>query len=153
MSAHDYTLATTGTWLDALPTVVSVTPSIATVTDNNVGTPEDPGAGFALRITFDQAMDTNTSPSLTFSPDVAATLTYDADWSWWVSSTTFVARFDVADADAIVSSVGVGVSAAQSGDGIVQAPYAARTTSPSTHTMCPRPARRSPRRERPRWPR
>ena len=88
-------------------TVLSVTPDPTLVTDAHIGT-----AAFALRITYDQSMNTNYNPVLTFTPGVAGTLTYDAAWSWWVSDTTFLARYDVADANVLVGPVGVGVTGA-----------------------------------------
>ena len=43
-------------------------------------------------------------------PTQAGTLTYAPAWSWWLSDTTFLARYNVADADALVASVGVHVT-------------------------------------------
>ena len=90
----------------APPAVLSATPSVATVTDNNVGT-----AAFSVRIVYNEPMNTNLNPVVTFSPDVASTLTYNRAQSWWVSNTTFVARFDVADANVAVANVGINVTA------------------------------------------
>ena len=58
-------------------------------------------------------MNTNYNPTVSFTPDVATTLTYDPAWSWWVSSTIFQAGFDVSDAGVIVTNVGVNVSGAK----------------------------------------
>ena len=98
--------------------VVSVSPNVATVTDTNVGT-----ATFSLRIAFDEPMNINTRPAITFTPAVASTLTFDAAQSWWVSNTAFSARFDVRDANVAVANIGVGVASAYDAAGNVQAPY------------------------------
>ena len=88
------------------------------MTDANVGT-----ATFAVRIAYDQPMDTNTNPVVTFSADVAGTLAYDSAQSWWTGDTTFLASFDVADADVVASSIGIGVTGARDATGLVQAAY------------------------------
>ena len=98
--------------------VVSATPNVALVTDNNLGT-----ATFAIRITYDHAMNTNRNPAVTFTPDVSITLSYDRAWSWWVSSTAFVARYDVADANVVVPNITIGVTGAYDATGNVQAAY------------------------------
>ena len=84
------------------PTVVSVTPNVALISDLNVGT-----ATFWLEIAYSKAMNTNSTPALQLvsfgdPDDLAGTLTYNAAQSWWVSDTTFKACYDVADVDVIV---------------------------------------------------
>ena len=91
---------------------------MALVTDNNVGT-----ATFAVRIVYNAAMNTNLNPVVTFTPDVASTLSFDRAWSWWVSSTAFVARYDVADADVVVSNITIGVTGAYDATGNIQTAY------------------------------
>ena len=118
----------------ALASVVSVTPSVATVTDNNVGM-----AGFSVRVTYDKPMNTNRNPVFTFSPDVSATLTYDPAWNWWVSNTTFQARFDVVDANVNTPNVGIDVTGALDADGNLQTPYNG-TNNFSIDTLDPAPA-------------
>ena len=98
--------------------VVSATPNVATVTDNNVGT-----ATFSVRIVYNEAMNTNLNPVVTFTPHVPGTLTYDAAWSWWTSDRTFVARYDVADANVAVASIGIGAASAHDASGNVQTAY------------------------------
>ena len=99
--------------------VVGVVPTVTEVTDNNVGTPLypwDPGApsnaGLEVRITYDQAMQGNT-PTVSFSPNVAGTLTYNAAHSWWTSPTTFKASYDVADANVLLNPISINVSGAR----------------------------------------
>ena len=88
------------------------------MTDNNVGT-----ATFSVRIVYDEAMNTNLNPVVTFSPDVSSTLTFDPAWSWWTSDRTFVARYDVADANVAVANIGIGVASAHDASGNVQTAY------------------------------
>ena len=88
------------------------------MTDNNVGT-----ATFSVRIVYNEAMNTNLNPAVTLSPDVSSTLTYDAAQSWWTSDRTFVARYDVADANVAVADIGIGVASAHDASGNVQAAY------------------------------
>ena len=80
-------------------------------------------ATFAVRIAYDEAMNSNINPVVTFTPNVAGTLTYDAAWSWWTSDRTFKAAFDVVDADVYVPHVGIVVAGARDAAGNVQAPY------------------------------
>ena len=102
-SAAPFTVDTTT--YATLAHVVSVTPSVDPVTDADVGSHT-----FSLTIVYDTAMNTGYSPTVTFSTDVSGTLIYQASWSWWTSSTTFVVRFDVAGGAAQISSVGVTVA-------------------------------------------
>ena len=108
--------------LDPAPPRTAVTSAIP---DLKLVTDPDVGRMLSLRITYDAAMNTNRNPAVTLSPDAATTLSYDAAQSWWVSSTTFVARFGVADADAVVPVVTVGVTGAYDAAGNIQAPYSA----------------------------
>ena len=100
------------------PAVESIAPNLTTITEANVGT-----GTLEVRITYTEDMDTNANPTVSLTPDVSGTLTYDPAWSWWVSNNTFKAAFDVADADAVVAHVGVGVTAAADVAGNVQAAY------------------------------
>ena len=92
-------------------------PGAVTVYDGFVG-----GAGFYVRITYNEAMNTNTSPVVSFTPDVSSTLTgFNSGQSWWVSDTTYKAVFDVADANVVVPSVGITVTSARNAMGNLQA--------------------------------
>ena len=103
------------------------------MTDNNLGT-----ATFAVRIVYSAAMNTNLNPMVTFTPDVASTLTFDRAWSWWTSDRTFVARYDVADANVTVSNITIGVTGAYDATGNVQTGYTG-TNAFSIDTLNPPP--------------
>ena len=90
-----------------LAQVTSVTANVTTITDANVGSHT-----FTLTIMYDRRMNTNYNPTITFTPSISSTLTYDASWSWWTSSTTFVARFNVVDDNALISHISVSVTGA-----------------------------------------
>ena len=100
------------------PTVTSVTPSLATVADANVGT-----ATFWVTVVFSEAMNQTVAPTLTFTPDVASTLTLNGASSGWTSSTTYVAKYNVADAGVTVPNTGIGVTLARDLAGNVQVAY------------------------------
>ena len=129
----------------ARPAVLSAAPSIATVTDNNVGT-----AAFSVRIVYNEPMNTNLNPVVTFSPDVASTLTYNRAQSWWVSNSTFVARYDVADANVAVANVGINVASARDAIGNIQTPYIG-TNAFSIDTLSTPAPRRPSRAQRQTW--
>ena len=99
------------------PTVTSVTPSVTTVADATAGT-----GTFSVTVVYSEAMKHSVAPTLTFTPDVASTLTLSAS-SAWSNSTTYVAVYDVADANMAVPNVGIGVTGAQIANGNVQVPY------------------------------
>jgi hypothetical protein len=101
--------------------VVTVTPNPTLVTDTNVTTPPTPT--FAVRITYDDAMNMSTTPTVIFSPNVSDTLTPDPTWSFWINSTSYYAGFDVADAGMIVPSIGIVVLGAKDDAGDPQAAY------------------------------
>ena len=123
-----------------LSAVLSITPSVAVVTDNNFGIPqtEPSNAGFTFRINYSAPMDLSSTPTVTFTPDVTTTLTYHPSKSWWVSSTTYKAAFDVADAGVLVTSVGVGASGARDTGGNLQDAYAG-TNNFAIDTLDPPP--------------
>ena len=125
--------------------VTGAAPSVATITDNNTGT-----AAFAVRITYDQTMNTGVNPAVTFSPDVRTTLTYNRAQSWWVSNTAFVARYDVADANVAVANVGINVASVLDATGNVQTPYNGPNAF-SIDTLDPAPPWRTSRAQRRTW--
>ena len=102
----------------APPAVLGAAPSVATVTDKNVGT-----AAFSVRIVYSAAMNTNFNPAVTFTPSVASTLTFDRAWSWWTSDRTFVVRYDVADANVVAANISIEVASALDATGNVQMDY------------------------------
>ena len=108
---HDAPFTVDTTTAAPLAHVLSVTPNVSTVTGANVGSHT-----FYLTIVYNMAMNTNCNPTVTLTSTdpsgVSATLTYQAAWSSWTNSTTFVVRFDVADANVAVSGIGVTVTGA-----------------------------------------
>ena len=93
-------------------TVVSAVPSVTKITDTNVGNagdPSDPNHGFAVRITYSGPMNIQpySYPTVTFTTDVSSTLHFNAAQSWWINAYTYKAAFDVWDANAVVSAVGI----------------------------------------------
>ena len=101
----------------AAPVVSSVTPSVTMVADANMGT-----ATFSVTVVYNEPMDQRMAPTLTFTPDVAGTLSLNAA-SGWTNNTTYVAWYDVADGNVAVPNVGIGVTLAQDVAGNVQTPY------------------------------
>lgn len=97
------------------PLVVSVTPSPILIGEPNVGT-----GTFTLTIEYNEPMDTNLAPVISFPVEnpTANTLTLGA--SGWLSDTVFVAGYDVADGDETLPDIDVEVSSAQSAIGNVQ---------------------------------
>ena len=91
-----------------LPTVSNLTPSVATVAQANAGT-----ATFALTATFAEAMNTSVVPTVSFPiQNPGGTLTFDAGTSGWTNATTYVARFDVANAGVAIPNIDVRVAGA-----------------------------------------
>ena len=100
------------------PTVSSVTPNLTTIKDANVGT-----ATFSVTVVYSEAMKAAPVPTLTFTPGVASTLTLNVGASSWTSNTTYVAKYDVADANITVLNVGIGVTLGEDAAGNVQVAY------------------------------
>ena len=87
------------------PTITDVTATPALLNDANVGT-----AVLAVTVHFSGAMDLAAIPTLAFSPELAATLTFNAAQSAWADADTYVATYDVADAGVKVDNVTVDVT-------------------------------------------
>ena len=121
------------------PTVASLTPSVATVTDANVK-----AAGFALTVTFNEAMNTATATTISFpTQNPAGTLSFDSAASGWSNSTTYVARYDVTDSDTTLSNIEVAVTGRRT-----------PTATPRSRVILPVPSAstRNSRRSRSTWP-
>ena len=92
--------------------MVSATLNLTLVSDLNLGADT-----FQVRLTYDQPMNTSTTPAITFSSGspsaVAGTLQLDPAQSWWVSSTTYKAVYTVTDVDANVANITVNVAGAR----------------------------------------
>ena len=98
------------------PSVTSVTPKIGVIADPTVGT-----ASFTLTVTFSEAMSTATAPTILFPVEnPAATLTLNTSQSAWASNTTYVAQYDVADANSTLANVDVQVAGARDPAGNLQ---------------------------------
>ena len=90
------------------PVLVSLTPNRMMIAESNVGR-----ATFSLAMVYDEEMNTETTPTLTFPDEkVSSTLTLNASESGWSSNRAYVARYDVADANSTLAGVRVRVSAA-----------------------------------------
>ena len=103
------------------PTATSAVPNLTTIADANVGT-----GTLSVTVVYSEAMNGTAAPTLTFTPDVTSppvTLTFNAGASRWSNSTTYVATYNVADAEVTVPGVGIGVALAQDLAGNVQVPY------------------------------
>ena len=97
------------------PTVLDVSVNDTLLTDADVGT-----ARLAVTVDFSEAMDVAHDPTVTLLPSVAGSLTLNAGESGWVDSDTYVAKYDVTDADVDVPFVCVVVSGAADADGNLQ---------------------------------
>jgi hypothetical protein len=88
--------------------VISLTPNLRTIADANVG-----AGAFSLTVVFSETMNTSIAPTITFTSNVTGTLTFNAGLSGWTNPTTYVARYDVADANASLPNLNVRVTGAQ----------------------------------------
>src|SRR4051794_28147006 len=102
----------------ANPSVVSVDASDLLITD------ADTGAGtFHVTVVFDQAMDTASTPTLTFAPSVASTLSLTGG-SWSADHKTYTANYDVADANVNTANATIALSPSTTPFGTAQTDYA-----------------------------
>ncbi len=100
------------------PEVAGVSVSDVLITDTDI--PGD--ASFLVTIEFSEAMDVGVSPMVSFAPAVTTTLFLDAA-SGWQDGGTYVARYDVADANDDIENIAVDVTGAQDFCGNVQTNY------------------------------
>src|SRR5437867_10693369 len=101
----------------ANPTVTDVTASDLLITDSDAGT-----GTFNVAVTFSEAMDISATPTLTFAPAVASTLTFSSG-AWNAGHTVYTATYDVADANVDTANVTVDVTGAQDAHGNAQQDY------------------------------
>lgn len=99
------------------PTVASLTPSVASITNAQVGS-----ATFALAVQYSDTMNIAVAPILTFSPSVSSTLTF-ASGSWSTDGTLYTAVYNVANSGATIGPVAVDVSGGLSSAGNTQIPF------------------------------
>ena len=88
------------------PTLASVLPSIAVVSDSNVNT------GFALDLQFSESMDTLQVPQLTFTTDnpLTSTLTASAGASLWINETVYRMAYTVSDAGEELNTISIEIT-------------------------------------------
>ncbi|MBE9070515.1 DUF4114 domain-containing protein, partial [Leptolyngbya cf. ectocarpi LEGE 11479] len=98
----------------AVPTVTSITPNLISIVDSNVGT-----GTFTLTVDFSEIMDTSIDPILSFPvEDPSNTLALNT--GSWSDSDTYVATYNVADANETVSNIDVQITNAQDTAGNLQ---------------------------------
>ncbi len=93
------------------PRPLSVTPSVPIITDATVG-----AATFTLTVVFDGPMSPQVNPILTF-PAADATQTLSFASGRWTDRTTYVATYDVRDANVLVPNVAVDVTGGSGANG------------------------------------
>lgn len=101
--------------------VTGVTPSPALIVDATVGSDK-----FSLTVTYDAAMDTSVNPTISFpttGENPAHTITLAS--SSWTNNTIYVAKYNVADANAQLLDVDVKVSGGKAADATIPADFAA----------------------------
>jgi hypothetical protein len=98
------------------PMVSSVTPNPTTVADANVGT-----ASFWLTLVYNEPMNTAVAPAIAFPVEnPSGTLTFNAGASGWSNNTTYVAKYNVADANVALANIDVRATGAMDAAGNTQ---------------------------------
>ncbi|MEN8135789.1 MAG: VCBS domain-containing protein, partial [Thermodesulfobacteriota bacterium] len=100
------------------PTVVDVVASHDPVTEANVGS-----GTFSIVIDFNEPMDTNFPPTLTFSEAIEGSSITNASGAWSNSDQTYTVTYDVIDDNVDLTDVTVDVTGAQDVNGNVQLDY------------------------------
>jgi hypothetical protein len=105
--------ANAGLVVDGVAPVISgtVTPSVGTITDSQVGTDT-----FTLTIDFGEAMNTGVAPTITF-PTENPLNTLSSPGGSWTDGDTYVVTYDVSDVNEVVSNIDVRVADAQDAAG------------------------------------
>jgi len=99
------------------PTIVSIVPSPALITVDDVGTEK-----FTVTVTFDENMDEGVYPTITFTPtEVYSTL--ENVENLWIDNLNFRATYDVADVNAKIMGVDITITGARDDNGNTQQPY------------------------------
>src|SRR5215217_891590 len=100
---------------DTPPTPTDTTaPEVTSITvDDNLISEADVGSSsFEVVVTYNEAMNTNTDPTIAFDPSVTSTLS-GGSGAWSSSDTVFTATYDVADGNVEQKDVDVSVSGAK----------------------------------------
>lgn len=100
------------------PAVTAVAVNDLVLADADVGE-----ARFVVTVDFSETMDCGAFPNLLFDPDVASTLIWNAEQSGWSDGDTYVAKFDVADADAELEDITIDVTGGKDATGNEQRDY------------------------------
>jgi cyclophilin family peptidyl-prolyl cis-trans isomerase len=122
----------------APPTVNSVTPSTATINETDVGS-----GTFSITLTYSEAMDSSSTPTIIFSPAVGSTLALSG--GSWTDDTQYTATYDVTSAGVTVAGVAIGVTGASDAAGNTQTAYsgsnnfAIDTVTPTVTSVTPSP--------------
>ena len=106
-------LTTSGGFIGAVdgmpPTVISITPSVATIKDATVGSNT-----FSLTVVFSENMDQTVAPLITFptgGEDPSGVITLSG--GSWSNATTYVANYNVTDNNTKISNIDVRIATAQ----------------------------------------
>jgi hypothetical protein len=123
VAGNTQTVNTTGNVFSidmANATVTGVTPNVSPIADGNVGT-----GTFTLTVVYDKNMNTGINPAISFPTSgedpLANTLTFNT--GNWTNATTYIATYDVADANETILDIDLDVNAAQDVSGNTQTTY------------------------------
>ncbi|MDJ1183026.1 Calx-beta domain-containing protein [Roseofilum casamattae] len=106
---NPYTFSIQGTGDATVPTVTNLVPNLTTIQDSNVGT-----GTFTLTVDFSETMNTGVNPTISFpttGEDATNTLTFSS--GSWSDSDTYVATYNVADANESISNIDVQITGAE----------------------------------------
>ncbi|NER82201.1 MAG: hypothetical protein F6K42_22095, partial [Leptolyngbya sp. SIO1D8] len=96
------------------PTVTTVTPNLTSIVDSHAGT-----GTFTLTVDFSEAMNPSVNPTLAFpTEDPSNTLSFNT--GSWSDSDTYIATYDITDANDAIADIDVQVSGAQDTAGNTQ---------------------------------
>ncbi len=96
------------------PTLISVTPNIATITDANVG-----NSNFKLTLVYSEAMDTTINPTISFPNENPNNTITDVSGNW-TNNTTYEATYNVVDVNEAVANIDIRVVGAKDTVGNIQ---------------------------------
>ena len=104
-----------------------------TITDADANGDGGPST-LSVSFTFNEAMDTNTDPTVSFDPAVASTLTEsDQQGAWQADGKTFKVMATVADAGIDVDAVTIDITGAKDAAGNLQVDHTATVGSGSRY--------------------
>lgn len=117
------------------PNVALASPDVNLINDQATA-----NGAWLVSIQFDEAMDTNSEPVITFTgDDPSNTLAYEAAQSGWSNDNLFVAAFSLTDADEEIASVNLEITQARDAAGNLLVDYVL-TNAASIDTRNPIPA-------------